>query len=159
VGYGALKMISWGFDLGVRSVYAARIEGGNLSLHCLNTIRIHTHERWEELYAIACWVRDLYPDGPAYIEEPPLAGSRNLQVFLHLAQVSGVVSAAARPSTLVPVSSWKLGTVGRGNATKDLVADWLRARHSGWHAQCGGDQNLIDATCLALYGHVIMGQG
>ena len=145
-------MTVWGFDLGVRSFYAARLDGGDLSLYVFNTLRLRRHERWEELAILSDTVHDLNIDGHAYIEEPPLAGSRNLQTFLHLAQVSGVVSAAARPSILVPVSSWKLGTIGRGNATKEQVADWLRARHADWHAKCAGDQNCIDATCIAIYG-------
>jgi hypothetical protein len=151
-------MTVWGFDLGVRSLYAARIEGGSLDLFSCKLV-IHKQDRWEELYALAQWIKGLGIDGPSFIEEPPLAGSRNLQTFLHLAQVSGVVSAAARPSTLVPVSSWKLGTIGRGNATKDQVADWLRARHASWYALCGGDQNSIDATCIGLYGLGTSGLG
>ena len=152
--YGAPKMTVWGIDLGVRSLYVARIDSGKLDLFCHNNLRIHKQPRYVELSMLRAWLDQFPPTGTWWAEEPPLAGSRNLQTFLHLAQVSGVVCCAV-PATPVPVASWKLGTVGNGAASKELVARWLYRCHPDYHRQCGGDQNLVDATCIALYGQAV----
>lgn len=150
-------MTIWGVDLGVRSLYVARIDGSVLTLFS-KSYRIHKQSRGDELAGLHAWLGDTLEHGPVAIEEPPLAGSRNLRTFLALAQVSGITAAAAGPEAiLVPVSSWKKGTVGNGAASKDLVSAWLRRVHPDYHKACAGDQNLIDATCIALYAH--MGQG
>lgn len=147
-------MTVWGIDLGVRSLYVARLDDGNLDLFCHNSLRIHKQDRYVELAMLRTWLGNFPPAGRWYCEEPPLAGSRNLQTFLHLAQVSGVV-ACCTPATLVPVGLWKKGTVGNGAASKDLVSRWLQRRHRGYFDQCGADQNLVDATCIALYGQTL----
>lgn len=148
----------WGVDLGVRSLFVARIDDGRLSLQSHSSLRIHRQSRSAELRTLHRWLSELtaLEPGPVYVEEPPLAGARNLQTFLHLAQVSGVV-ASATPATLVPVSVWKRGTVGNGAAGKELVADWLRASFPDYYRQCDGNQNYVDAVCIALYGHMDQG--
>ena len=144
-------MTIWGVDLGVRSAYAAGLDGDDLTLACLIQ-RPNKTSRSHELRLLHEWAITTFAPGDAvYIEEPPLAGSRNLRVFLHLGQVSGVLASACE-ATLVPVSSWKKGTVGNGAASKEHVAAWLRRHHPNHHVRCGGDQNSIDATCIALYG-------
>lgn len=150
-------MTIWGVDLGVRSAYAAGLgDGGVLVLDCLLQ-RPNKISRSRELRLLHEWAhRTFAPDDAVYIEEPPLAGSRNLRVFLHLGQVAGVIASACE-AVLVPVSSWKKGTVGNGAASKELVASWLSRRHPDLYRQCGGDQNRIDATCIALYGSLDQG--
>lgn len=144
----------WGIDLGVRSLYVARIEDGVLDLFS-HKLRIHKQSRGQELLELSNWLADILGTGQVWIEEPPLAGARNLQTFLHLAQTSGVVGAVAGDAAqYVPVSSWKKGTVGNGAASKELVANWLRRSFPIWHKSCEGDQNYIDATCIALYGTI-----
>jgi Holliday junction resolvasome RuvABC endonuclease subunit len=148
-------MITWGVDLGVRSLYVARLDDGDLSLYSHHSLKIHRQSRGAELQTLQEWLADTLGDGQVWIEEPPLAGSRNLQTYLHLSQVSGVVGAVSgAQANYAPVSSWKKGTVGNGAAGKELVANWLRARFPRYHDLCGGDQNLIDATCIALWGSV-----
>lgn len=144
-------MTTWGIDLGVRSLYIARIDDSGLALYSHNSLRIHKQERFVELAVLRQWLGTFTPEGRWLVEEPPLAGARNLQTFLHLSQVSGVV-ACCTPSTLVPVSSWKKGTVGNGSASKERVSGWLRTTHPTFFAACKEDQNFIDATCIALYG-------
>lgn len=116
-------------------------------------MRIHKQPRWRELQVLHDWITGLISEGTVWIEEPPLAGSRNLRTFLHLSQVSAVAGLAGR-CEYVPVGSWKKQVVGNGAASKDLVARWLARHRPGWHAQCRGDQNLVDATCLAIYGNM-----
>jgi Holliday junction resolvasome RuvABC endonuclease subunit len=147
-------MTTWGVDLGVRSLYVARIEGAEIDLYSHNTLKIHKQERYVELSILREWLGGLGLSGSWFAEEPPLAGSRNLQTFLHLSQVSGVVACSV-PATLVPVSSWKKGTIGNGSASKERVSGWLRTTHPAFFAACEEDQNLIDATCIALYGQAL----
>ncbi len=56
----------------------------------------------------------------------------------------------------VNVMAWKKDIVGKGNASKDEVAAWLEVHHPDYYEQCHGDQNLVDATCVALYGRLVM---
>jgi hypothetical protein len=151
-------MTTWGVDLGVRSLYVARLDDGDLSLHSHNSLKIHQQPRYVELSMLRAWLGTFSPTGSWFCEEPPLAGSRNLQTFLHLSQTSGVVACSV-PAVLVPVSSWKLVTIGNGNASKELIAGWLAARHPAYFEACAGDQNLIDATCIALYGQAMVTGG
>jgi Holliday junction resolvasome RuvABC endonuclease subunit len=146
-------MITWGVDLGVRSLYVARLEDGDLSLYSHHSLQIHKQSRHKELKTLHVWLSDTVGEGQVWIEEPPLAGARNIRTFLHLSQVSAVAG-LVEGSDYVEVSTWKKGTVGNGAAGKELVANWLRARFPRFHDLCGGDQNFIDATCIALWGSV-----
>lgn len=156
-------MTYWGFDLGVRSFHAAGLEADG-------SLITYTHqrmvkgkvadqspaERSMELFALAHAAQPLTMIGDlAAVEEPPLAGNKNPRTFLKLAQASAAVAVGAYQGGaevfFVPVDSWKKGTVGRGGADKELVAGWLKRVYPGYFKQCDGDQNFIDATCLALH--------
>lgn len=146
-------MTSWGVDLGTRSAYAARLDRGHITHFQLSTLKFRKNPRGTELWLLFQWADQLpiQPEDLVLIEEPPLAGSRNIRTFLGLAQASGVLAAATQ-GELVEVDTWKRGTVGRGGVSKALVAEWLSIRHPDYYAACGGDQNLVDATCIALLG-------
>lgn len=95
-------------------------------------------------------------DAAVFIEEPLVAGARNLRSSLKLAQAVGALVAGATEYTdhvyLIPVSTWKKGVVGTGNASKDEVALWLNRVYPNYAAQCDGSQDFIDACCIARYG-------
>lgn len=94
-------------------------------------------------------------EDPTYIEAPVLAGARNVQSTIKIAEVYGLALCHVGLWTSVievPIASWKKETVGNGNASKEAVDDWLKANHFELWLQCGHDQNLVDATCIALYG-------
>lgn len=149
-------MIVWGADLGVRSVYLCRIENGEAS-HASYIIK-KPKDRWEELTEISVAVSkivgsDLLGGDILYVEEPVVAGVRNLRTSLKIAQNAGSVFAGSSiPATFVPVSSWKKQIIGKGNAKKEEIAQFLKENHYEMWANCNEDQNLIDATCVALYG-------
>ena len=118
--------------------------------------------RWREAQALAGMFTNLSPRywtaQTIYIEEPVVAGPRNLRSTILIAETVGMLLGVTRsPCVLVPVTSWKKGTTGHGNSTKDEVADWLKEVHPSYSAQCDGDQDLIDATCIALYGRDVSG--
>jgi Holliday junction resolvasome RuvABC endonuclease subunit len=116
------------------------------------------HETHEALCDYLTVVADFAEGEQIYvfIEEPVLAGRRNVRTTLQQAQLVGALLAATTAFTryvyLVPVGKWKAGTVGSGNASKPDVALWLNGVHPAYSAACGGKQDLIDACCIALYG-------
>lgn len=101
-----------------------------------------------------------YIDGAdVFLEAPVVAGARNIQSTIKVSQTSGIIWGAiagrAREIQEVAVSSWKLGTLGRGNATKDEVAQWVDDNHKTMARLCSRNQDLYDATCIALYGETL----
>lgn len=87
-----------------------------------------------------------------FCEEAVVAGARNLRTSLQISQTVGVVLASTALSYLVPVSTWKIETVGKGNADKSSVMNWLRVGYSGYFASCDGNQDIADAAAIAIYG-------
>jgi len=146
----------WGIDLGVRSWYAARVDletGKHAAYSCVIKPK-KTEERAKILSTLSIELATLL-DGadPIYIEEPVVAGARNLRTSLMLAQTAGaLMSRISGPVTLVPVSSWKKEVCGKGNMNKEEVSAWLKVHEPTFHDNCLDDQNKIDATCIALYG-------
>ena len=90
-----------------------------------------------------------------WVEAPLVAGVKNLQSSLKVAQSTGVVQAALYNVRQVAVSSWKKHTVGSGNADKNGVREWVQENHPQVYALLGHSQDLIDAYCIARYGEVI----
>lgn len=159
-------MTVWGVDLGVRSLHVAGLSAnGHLELFshvCVKPKKVSeqgVYERAIELTSLGTSLQALVAPGDAvFIEEPPAAGAKNLRTFLKLGQVAGaaaVGAANAAAVAFVPVDTWKKDVIGRGGTSKDDVARWLQCAYPGYATQCGTDQNLIDATCLAVYGRII----
>jgi Holliday junction resolvasome RuvABC endonuclease subunit len=92
-----------------------------------------------------------------YCEEPVVAGARNLRSTILVAETVGMILCLNAQVYLVPVSSWKKYTVGKGNATKDDVAAWLEEEHPDYARECRDtkqrpNQDLRDAAAIYLYG-------
>lgn len=90
-----------------------------------------------------------------WVEAPIVAGARNLQSSLKIAQVTGVVQAGMYNVSEVAVGSWKKEVIGRGNANKEDVASWVKENYSHAYRTLGGIQDYIDAFCIALYGQAV----
>lgn len=107
-----------------------------------------------QLKAFAGYV--IPPDSSVWIESPVVAGARNIQSTLKAALSTGAVVAALEQSTvrMVAISSWKKAVCGYGAADKDGVAAWLECSDEVLSSACHGDQDCIDATCIALYGYL-----
>lgn len=146
-------MATVGIDLGVRSAHVAVIDGALI----LGKVEVPKSTRWKELRELGIAVAKLIePSDMVFIEEPPIAGSRNIRTGLQLAQTCGALLASIEsPCYLVAVGQWKKDVVGKGNVTKDEVSDYLAGFYSRYFAQCKGDQNFIDATCIAMYGETV----
>lgn len=97
----------------------------------------------------------------AYIESPVVGrgGVRSTMVQCFTSgAIQGALYEAGVWSQVANVSSWKKRVVGKGNATKEEVAEYLRLRWSAIYRSAEGNQDLIDASCIAIYGqHILNG--
>lgn len=138
-----------GVDCGGSKIAVAILDGDDLHVHRFQS---STANRGMALRSLAAFGAQFlnYCD-LVYVEEPVVG--RGVRASLQVCQTAGaVMSHLSVPSYFVPVSSWKKEVIGRGNAPKGLVGTSLRELHPRYSQLCGGDQDLIDATCIALYG-------
>lgn len=141
-----------GIDCGGRKIALADLSRGIFfEYEAANTV-----PRGDQLVQIA---EALQPyrnsDGsPVWVEAPIVAGARNLQSSLKIAQVTGVAHTVMDNSHEVAVASWKKAVVGNGRADKEQVRAWLVENHPDLYRLTRHSQDLIDATCIALYGEV-----
>lgn len=134
-----------GIDLGVRTAHVSTPR------HCFTIgLKPKAGSRCEEIQCIYDGIEDRFgADTYAFVEEPVVAGARNLRTSLRIAQISGAVLSAIN-GELVPVSTWKKAIVGKGNAKKEEVKAWLKTQPE--YDMAFSSQDWIDATCLRLYG-------
>lgn len=96
------------------------------------------------------------------IEAPIQGMSRNVRVGISLAMVAGAVAVAAQKTgsivEIVPPSLWKKTVLGAGNANKDQIKSYLAENHPSLYSQCHS-QDMVDATCIALYAQTLVAGG
>lgn len=138
-----------GVDCGGSKVAIAILDGETLNVHRFAATAKDRHAVLRDVTSFATtWLNhcDL-----VYIEEPLIG--RGVRASLMVTQTAGAVMSHLKArSYFVPVASWKKAVIGSGNAPKGLVESTLRELHPRYSTLCGGDQDLVDATCLALYG-------
>lgn len=147
----------WGIDPASKKVAMFTDDQGLIRAHVREVSRTN---RNDELLGLRHWMESLLqydPDPVLYCEEPVVAGARNLRSTILVAETVGMILALNARVNMVPVSSWKKGTVGNGNATKDQVTEWLKREHSGYASYCRDtqqreSQDLRDAAAIYIYG-------
>lgn len=95
--------------------------------------------------------------------EDTLIGN-NAKYSMALAETKGAVLAALARDRLtygtdirtVNVGTWKKAVIGRGNAGKEDVQNYIRVTHPAYAPLCGDDQDLYDAACVGLYGRQVL---
>lgn len=91
----------------------------------------------------------------AYIEAP-VVGRGGVRTTMVQCFTSGAIQGALHglgfTTEIANVSSWKKRVVGKGNATKEQVAEHLRLRWPALYSAANGDQDLVDASCIAIFG-------
>ena len=91
----------------------------------------------------------------AYVEWPVL-GRGGFRSTMVQAFTSGAIQGALHGRGCVTqganVSSWKKAVVGKGNATKEDVGRSIQLRWPSLYAEVAGDQDLTDASAIAIYG-------
>ena len=87
--------------------------------------------------------------------EAPIHG-RGIKTTITLGKISGVVQLALVQSGFHPeevnVSTWKAVVCGNGRASKEDVERSIRTKWGGVYKKTGGEQDVIDASAVCLYG-------
>ena len=152
IGYG-------GLDYGVRrAAYSAPAQ------NIFEEIKLSgTEEPAVDLLVMSEWLCDiLCSTQPTIVavEESIQGSSRNVRVGLSMAKVAGVFAVEVRKHgsdvIYVPPARWKKVVTGRGHADKTEVATWLSAAYPQYTDKCRGSQDLVDATCIALYAQTLL---
>lgn len=147
-------MKTMGIDLGIRKAAFSLLEDGVL-IESDAYEAAPTH-RCKELHYVSHYIYDaaasMQPDF-VFIEEPLIGNNRKYS--LNVAMTYGaVLSEIAYTAEIIGVNvgQWKRETVGKGNATKEMVCMWLKELDSAYPDMCGHDQDRIDATAIGYYG-------
>lgn len=147
-------MIVAGVDLGVKKAAVAILGVGASGAETFTTSAFHSKatSRSAQLREVREWVHwQTYKLDAVYVEKA-LVG-KNTDVSLQIAQTAGaVMSVLEQPSYFVSNTVWKKDVCGKGNLSKDLVAKWLDEHFPDYSHWCDGDQDRIDAACIAIYG-------
>lgn len=109
----------------------------------------------------AQWLRDIFSSlntsvsCKAFLEAPIMV--RNTQSTLKQAMVSGAIQATLDDLGidvyLVPVTQWKKEIIGKGNASKAEVSEWVEKKYPKLK---GESQDMKDSFCLYLYGQSVV---
>lgn len=138
-----------GVDCGGSKVAIAILDAGQLYVH---TMVSKQKERHPALRDVGRFVGHFLNRCDVVYVERPVVG-RGVAASLQVAQATGaVMSHLEVPSYFVPIQTWKKALTGNGNASKGLVQTSLMELHPRYSELCGGDQDLVDATGIALYG-------
>jgi len=132
---------------GPEACYHAR----NLTLETIDRTRESVIRRFGTTPTIHCFY------------ELPVLGRGGFRSTMVQCFTSGAVQAAIHerkcPSHPVNVSTWKKTVVGRGNADKGQVAEHLRLRWNAVYSAAEGNQDIYDASAIALYGRQFLASG
>jgi len=94
--------------------------------------------------------------------ELPVLGRGGVRSTMVQCFTSGAVQAALHerecPTYPVNVSTWKKAVVGKGNADKVQVAEHLRHRWNALYSSASGNQDVYDASSIAIYGRQFLEQ-
>lgn len=159
----------YGLDFGTRRLAIACAESGwcaqvHLPDSGKRTVRIEDAgeqlARWLNQLPDAPWqINDI---DPRFYAERPFVGRPHGNVRTAIGQaltVGGVLAQAPGEIYLVEQAEWKKAVVGSGNASKGAIAEFLERHYGALSAAAGGDQDIIDAFCISLYGRELAGPG
>lgn len=111
------------------------------------------------------WITELIEeqgdDADVYVFlELPVMGRGGPGSTIPQARINGAVTAGAQiaGATVVDVNNahCKKDVVGRGNATKEDIADWCREAWPHAYKMCERDQDLIDSVMIWVYGKKVI---
>ncbi len=154
-----------GIDLGIRKAAYATWDTDGRDNHCelLHTgaYEVRPQLRHDELRMVRNWTAEMVshsiiaePEVLVFIEEPLIGNNRkySMNVAMTYGAVLSELALLSVQVFSVNVQKWKAGTVGKGNATKDEVKNYIAVVNSSYPALCGYDQDRIDAACIGLFG-------
>lgn len=152
-----------GVDFGAHQLHLVRLDRDGAHTWCIvNGIR--SKSRFSEGLGLVndaeqAFAELAFAETAVFIENPPHAGG--VPTIRAMAETFAWVGMAAVRCGIeqtydVYPATWKKNVVGRGDASKADVAAFLCAEYPERFDACGGDQNLIDATCIAMYGWQVL---
>lgn len=140
-----------GVDLGGRKTAISIFADGQL----VEVISCEAHEDYSrpvQLGMVAMWTKGVTMGCNHIFVESPLIG-RNVQHSLRVAECFGaVLSQLSGEVHPVDNKKWKKEVIGNGNASKEMIREWLKTAHPAYAERCGANQDRIDATAIGLYG-------
>lgn len=142
----------YGIDPAGRGVAVFAIDSTHAAAYVLEVERTNRGQEIRELHDKLGKLLQRDPEPIVFVEAPVVAGARNLQTTIQLAQTVGMVMALPHRTYQVAIGSWKAATVGRGDASKESVSDWLREAYPEYHSLCDGNGDLVDAAAICVYG-------
>ena len=148
-----------GIDLGIAKVALSFVKKGTL----LGTEAYQSHsmllthqlmDLGDYLYSEVKYFK------PAYVFIEATIIGNNRKYSIRLAETMGAALCqlgllqTEQLFDVVPVNnkSWKLHTVGDGNATKTAVRNYIDGIQEAYSGLCGDDQDRYDAAAIGLYG-------
>lgn len=154
----------YGLDLGTRRIAVACAETGWWGVKKVRDSGKHAVPIEESGYELGLWLAEVMPldlQAVFYIERP-FVGRPHGNVRTAIGQaltVGGVLAQAPGETHLIEQAEWKKAVVGSGNASKADIWEWLAATHPALSEAADGDQDVIDAFCISLYGRRLAGSG
>lgn len=122
----------------------------------------HRRRSKDEVHHLAAFVAAVVPpEATIWVEQPVAQHGRaaNIGTAVRLGMTVGAIFAVhAGPGYIVDQAHWKAEILGNGHASKDQIAQWLWSESPGDAEACGGDGDLIDASCIRLFG-VLVAEG
>jgi Holliday junction resolvasome RuvABC endonuclease subunit len=150
-----------GVDYGTRRIAITVISEKSVELYEIDLSGTDNHVK--DIAVLSDYLTDvLIKHKPTLvaIEQPIQGASRNVRVGLLMGMVAGALSVAANHTgasvAIVAPATWKKSVIGRGNADKQSVSDWLERQHPRVFERCNKSQDLVDSTCLALHAEKIL---
>lgn len=97
------------------------------------------------------------PEGTIWLERPFMGRPNvNVNTAIRLGMSAGALFARhAGVGRIVDQATWKAAVVGNGSASKHDVATWLNDQDPASAEACAGDQDLIDACCIRIFGTLV----
>lgn len=151
-----------GIDLGTRKIAVSSYTGEENLEYCLAFTASEKWSRPTQLRFLADTLFDLLDSTqPDHVFMESVIVGNNRKYSIGLAEVAGALMSNT-PDPLpethrIDNKTWKKQLIGNGNATKQDIALWLKTEYPRYSLQCAGDQDRVDATCIALQGSRIAG--
>lgn len=159
-----MAMTTIGIDPSSRNLACVSLDPDDHPMMTKLTVPTKLKERAEILGSLLNQVNDVLRSWSAttvFIERPIVGPSKHATIVQ--AQVQGLVLGKANSLGMeayaVHPSTWKRDVVGHGRSSKQDVSEWLALHHPLLHELSGGDQDLVDASCIALYGQQVTTRG
>ena len=152
-----------GIDLGIHKVALSVFTEGEagFTLYVTEAFETDAQERDLQLMELGAFCYDTahFHDADSVWIEKPILGN-NRKYSLQLAETYGAVLcdlgmlrvANGLDTRSVDNLVWKKEVVGKGNASKDDIRNYIHDVHPAYAAFCGDDQDRYDACCVGLYG-------